>query len=68
MTHPLSKAGFRLRTRLAEWGIELTPAQLRESLDEAVMPIHGHCRVCGKTRELRYGVCFDCAMPKEGGS
>ena len=61
--NPLSHDGQQFRQTLAEHGIEVTPSELAEAIDEALERIGGGtCSVCGRNTELRYGMCFVCAM------
>ena len=58
---PLSQHGYQLRELLAEQGVELTPDEFLESLNEYIDRAHiGHCMECQVYTELRYGYCFDC--------
>jgi hypothetical protein len=60
----LSRRGHKLRTKLAEAGVEVTPSQLADAIDEALVRVgHGPCSKCGRDEELRYGMCFDCVFP-----
>ncbi len=59
----LSKNGYALRNAIAEAGIEITPDELNDALEEAQKRIGGgHCRFCGEEAEPRYGGCFDCVF------
>lgn len=60
----LSSTGHEFRTQLAEAGIEVTPDQLVEAIEEAAGRIgYGQCVHCGRAdQELRYGWCFDCVI------
>lgn len=62
----LSKDGFRLRELISGAGFEITPDELELGLIEAHERIGGgKCKRCGQgdgNTELRYGVCFECAM------
>ena len=54
---------YDLRQRLAQQGVELTPAQLAQAADGALNRVsYGECRCCGRMAELRYRMCFDCVM------
>ena len=51
-----------LRRILAENGYEMTPEEVRESIIASVVErCTGVCQVCKQRRELRWGVCFECA-------
>jgi hypothetical protein len=60
----LSRLGHKLRTKLAEAGVEVTPQDLADAIDEALARVsYGPCSKCGQEEELRYGMCFDCMFP-----
>ena len=62
----LSKFGHKVREELSVQGIELTPDELEEGIREADERIgYGACVICGKIRETRYGMCFDCFMKED---
>ena len=76
----LSRQGFHLRERLAEMGVEVTPDQLEDSIDEALQRVRpgpdGKCVKCGNTHrtrgpgkgtplDFRFGLCDECAFPDE---
>jgi len=66
----LTPEGYRLRERIAEAGVELTPAELVEGLEEAAERIRpgpdGCCIKCGHDdsdgRDFRFGLCDVCAF------
>jgi hypothetical protein len=62
----LSKDGYRLRESIAEAGVEITPDELADGIDDAINRISGGpCSVCGETKECRYGMCFDCCFQED---
>jgi len=78
--HKLSNQGFQLRKRLAEVGVEVTPDQLADSIDEALVRVRpgpdGACVKCHNTHrtrgpgkgtplDFRFGLCDECAFPDE---
>lgn len=66
MKPTLSRDGQKLRERIAEAGIELTPDELATGLAEAfARGGYGPCVNCGQEEELRLGWCFDCVMGGE---
>ena len=71
MTSPLTPDGEQLRQQIGAAGVELTPDQLAEGLEEAEQRIRagpdGCCVICGASedRDFRYGVCDKCAFCQE---
>ncbi len=76
----LSKRGLHLRERLAEEGFEVTPNQLGDAIDEALVRVrpgpNGRCIKCdnshrtrgpgkGTPLDFRFGLCDECAFPEE---
>ena len=66
----LSRMGQKLRESIAEAGFEVTPNELVEGIEEAAQRIgYGRCSLCRcDNMELRYGMCFGCAMAGDGGN
>ena len=73
----LSRKGFEFRERLAVIGVEVTPTQLEDCVDEAAERIvsgpFGICMKCkhshredGSRLDFRFGLCDECATASTG--
>ena len=63
----LRAEGYELTFRLNDIGVDVTPDEIADGLEEAAQRITGGpCKGCGTTDEdLRYGWCFDCVEEAE---
>lgn len=76
----LSENGLHLRERLAEAGFEVTPSQLEDAIDDALIRVRpgldGTCIKChhshrtrgpgkGTPLDFRFGLCDECAFSEE---
>lgn len=72
----LSKRGYRMRQAIAEAGVETTPQELADAVDEARERVRpgpdGVCVKCGREPgygvDFRYGLCDFCAFPDKKGA
>ncbi len=63
----LTGDGYELTFRLNEIGVDVTPDEVADGLEEAAQRITGGpCKGCGvEDEDLRFGWCFDCVTKAE---